>query len=85
VGIDRNASRIHLSNRARGVLCDRLRWFEPHDAPSFALWWIKSGNIPSVDEGNAPLDCLRRFGPTAVAFTIGQSFPVFRAFARRTD
>jgi len=51
----------------------RRDWFEPLGVP-FALWWIKIGEIPSVDDGRRRLEMLARLGPTPDAFTFKQRF-----------
>jgi Domain of unknown function (DUF3291) len=53
----------------------RKEWFEASGAPSFALWWIPTGTIPSVEEGKARLEMIRREGPTADAFSFKVAFP----------
>jgi hypothetical protein len=58
-----------------GPLRDRREWFLPYDGPMLALWWIPAGHIPTVAEGKAKLDELRRLGPTPAAFTFRKPFP----------
>jgi hypothetical protein len=58
-----------------GVFKDRKKWFEPHDAPHIALWWIPAGHIPTPQEGKERLGLLHRNGPTPEAFTFKQPFP----------
>jgi Domain of unknown function (DUF3291) len=57
------------------VLRDRAKWFEPHAAPHYCLWWIPAGHIPTVKEAQERLDHYRRNGPTGHAFWFGQTFP----------
>jgi Domain of unknown function (DUF3291) len=65
-----------------GPLRDRKQWFEPFDGPFQVLWWIPAGHIPTIDEAIAKLDCLKRHGPSADAFTFRELFP---APARHED
>jgi hypothetical protein len=58
-----------------GPLRDRREWFLPYDGPMLALWWIPAGHTPTVAEGKAKLDELRRLGPTPSAFTFRKAFP----------
>lgn len=46
----------------------RARWFVPSEVPTFAIWWIAAGTVPTLAEGVARLEKLRRDGPTADAF-----------------
>lgn len=53
----------------------RAEWFEESDLPTFALWWVPSGSLPTVDEAKARLETLRKEGPTPEAFTFKRPFP----------
>ncbi len=57
------------------VLRQRHEWFEKFDGMYMALWWIKAGHIPTVDEAKQRLEYLRKHGASAQAFTFKQSFP----------
>jgi len=46
----------------------RARWFAPSQVPTLAIWWIAAGTVPTLEEGVARLERLRRDGPTANAF-----------------
>ncbi len=52
----------------RQVLARRKEWFEPID-PSFALWWVEAGHIPTVSEGMDRLAQLGNEGPGPDVFT----------------
>lgn len=56
------------------VYADRKKWFEPPNKSPFALWWIKVGEIPSVEEGLRRLNLLWQDGPSPEAFTFKQQF-----------
>jgi hypothetical protein len=58
-----------------GPLRDRREWFLPYDGPMLALWWVPAGHTPTVAEGKAKLDDLRRLGPSPNAFTFRRPFP----------
>lgn len=49
----------------------RADWFEHLDAPSYVIWTIPAGHIPTVAEGKARLMQLRAAGPSATAFDFG--------------
>lgn len=57
------------------VLRQRRAWFERHVEPHFALWWIEAGTIPTPTEALERVERLRRFGPTAEAFTFRTPYP----------
>jgi heme-degrading monooxygenase HmoA len=57
------------------VFARRREWFEHMDEVYLVLWWVPSGHIPSVDEGVARLQLLRREGPGPDAFTLKAPFP----------
>jgi uncharacterized protein DUF3291 len=59
----------------QGVLRDRKRWFAKFDGPYYALWWIRAGHFPSIEEGRERLDYLRAHGETADAFSFKNVFP----------
>jgi hypothetical protein len=46
----------------------RADWFERADRPTFVMWWVAHGHIPTVDEAMARLDDLRTNGPSERAF-----------------
>ena len=52
----------------RSVLARRQEWFDPIE-PSFALWWIEAGHVPTVAEGLAKLAQLGNEGPGEEVFT----------------
>jgi len=56
------------------VLRDRAKWFEKAAEPTYCLWWIAAGHVPTVAEGAERLDRLRRHGPTPFAFSFAQQF-----------
>lgn len=52
----------------------RKKWFEPI-TPSYVLWWIPVGHIPTVEEGEQKLELLAREGSSSAAFSFKQRFP----------
>jgi hypothetical protein len=56
------------------VMRRRAEWFEKMEL-FMCLWWVPAGHIPTVAEGLARLESLRRLGPTAEAFTFKDPFP----------
>jgi heme-degrading monooxygenase HmoA len=68
----------------RGVLARRREWFLVSDAPFQALWWVKAGQPPTVEDGLARLECLRGNGPGPDAFTFKELFPAPELWGRNT-
>jgi Domain of unknown function (DUF3291) len=52
----------------RAILARRNEWFDRIE-PAVALWPVAEGHFPSLAEGLAKLDQLKREGPGAKAFT----------------
>jgi hypothetical protein len=55
-----------------GALKRRSEWFQRFERPATALWWVPSGNRPSVAQAVARLDYLQTHGVTPFAFTFQQ-------------
>jgi Domain of unknown function (DUF3291) len=53
----------------------RREYFDRFDRAYQALWWVRSGHRPSIDEGLSRLWMLDRFGPSSNAFTFKARFP----------
>jgi hypothetical protein len=56
------------------VYKNRKQWFHLMGAPSYALWWVPAGHIPTVEEGLAKLKRLEAEGPSPHAFSFKQRF-----------
>ena len=56
------------------VFRDRKRWFEQQDGPSYAMWWITAGELPSVEDGKQRLEHLRANGASPYAFDFRNRF-----------
>jgi hypothetical protein len=52
----------------------RFEWFERYGSAYVALWWVPSGNIPTLEEGLERLSILERNGPTQDAFSFARRF-----------
>lgn len=52
----------------------RREWFERMQEFFVVLWWVRSGERPSVDDAIAKLELLRTKGPSPEAFTFRQTF-----------
>lgn len=59
---------VYRQQDHRAVLARRNEWFDPID-PSFALWWVEPGHLPTVAEGMDRLAQLGAEGPGDAVFT----------------
>jgi hypothetical protein len=59
----------------REVMHRRREWFEKMGEAYLALWWVRTGHVPTVEEAEQRLRHLREHGPTEHAFTFRQPFP----------
>jgi len=53
----------------------RKDWFAKLDQAYFAMWWIKTGHIPTIEESQERLQYLNEHGDTSFAFTFRKNFP----------
>lgn len=53
----------------------RLEFFEPHDGPHLAMWWVPEGHVPTVDEALERLADLAANGPSERVFTFASVAP----------
>ena len=57
------------------VFKDRARWFEKPDKPTYCLWWVPAGHIPTVAEGRERLTHYQQHGATPYSFWFSKMFP----------
>jgi hypothetical protein len=57
------------------ILKQRRAWFEKFDGVMLALWWIRAGHTPTIEEAKSRLAHLEQHGPTQTSFTFKQTFP----------
>jgi hypothetical protein len=57
------------------VMARRRDYFDRFDGAYQALWWIRAGTVPSVNDGLSRLWYLDRFGPSPHAFTFKTRYP----------
>jgi hypothetical protein len=62
-------------SRHRQILQQRPQWFQRFDGPYVALWWVPSGQIPSVEEAKERLSYLSAHDETPYAFSFKKPFP----------
>ncbi len=53
----------------------RREWFEKFDGMYVALWWVRAGHIPTVEEAKQKLEYLTRHGESREVFTFRKPFP----------
>jgi hypothetical protein len=64
---------VYLSAHAE-VMRQRRQWFEKFEGIYLALWWIKAGHIPTIDEAKDRLEYLSSNGESEKAFTFKNPF-----------
>lgn len=57
------------------VFRDRAKWFKKMEKPSYCLWWIPIGHIPSVAEARERLEHYQVHGATPYSFWFSQHYP----------
>jgi hypothetical protein len=72
-------------SRHRELLRQRSEWFARFEGAYAALWWVKVGHRPSVDEARQRLACLSEKGPTPYAFSFQAVFPPDASLAGHDD
>jgi len=58
-----------------GVFRDRAKWFAKMKKPSYCLWWIPIGHLPTVAEGRERLEHYWQHGSTRFSFWFSEPFP----------
>lgn len=53
----------------------RKEWFLKYGKAHFALWWIKKGDLPTIEESVKRLTYLQENGPSENAFNFKTRFP----------
>ena len=53
----------------------RAEWFQKPDRPINALWWIRAGHIPTLEDAVRRLDYLTEHGPSEQGWSLSQRFP----------
>ncbi|MDJ0703884.1 MAG: DUF3291 domain-containing protein [Leptolyngbyaceae cyanobacterium MO_188.B28] len=53
----------------------RRQWFERLPDQHFAMWWLPSDQLPTVEEGKSKLDYLSLHGDSPECFTFAKPYP----------
>ena len=56
-------------------LIRRKEWFNKYGKAHFAQWWIKKGDLPTIEQAIERLDYIQRHGPSERAFNFKKRFP----------
>jgi len=71
--LEQLAAFAYRNLRHRTVMRRRAEWFV--EMPAYlALWWVRSGTVPTLSEGLTKLELIGRVGPTAEAFDFRSAF-----------
>jgi hypothetical protein len=54
----------------------RREWFQSFGKAYFAMWWIRKGHFPTIEEAIEKLEHLQKNGATETAFDFKQKFPL---------
>ncbi|MGI9414534.1 MAG: DUF3291 domain-containing protein [Hyphomicrobiales bacterium] len=54
----------------------REEWFHPSATTYLALWWVENDRLPTAGEGQEKVAYLEKNGPSPLAFTFKQRFPM---------
>lgn len=65
---------VYKSGHAQ-VMRQRRQWFEKFEGMYLALWWVKAGHIPTVEEAKHRLEYLSEHGESQHVFTFRKPFP----------
>ena len=56
------------------LLKAKNEWFTKLGEAHLALWWVKKGHIPTVEEALEKLKFIKQNGPTSAVFTFAKRF-----------
>ncbi len=65
---------VYRDKAHRDIMRRKEEWFQDIEI-YMALWWVKAGDIPTLQDAAERLDILAANGPTEEAFTFKDSFP----------
>ncbi|MEM7082145.1 MAG: DUF3291 domain-containing protein [Pseudomonadota bacterium] len=68
----------------RDVMRGRRQWFKKMEAAHLVMWWIKKGDLPTVEDARDRLDHLRAQGHSARAFDFRHLYPIAQPCGRPT-
>ena len=57
------------------VFRQRAHWFQPMERPSYCLWWVPAGHVPTVPEGRERLEHYQANGATPYSFWFSHHSP----------
>lgn len=55
-------------------LKQKRKWFIADQRPTYVLWWIPAGHVPTIEEAMDKLNVLRKLGPSETAFSFAKTF-----------
>jgi hypothetical protein len=62
------------TGRHKSALGLRWAWFRKGEWPTYVMWWVENGDIPTWKQASDKLEMLKDIGPTAEAFNFRTSF-----------
>ena len=65
---------VYKEEAHKNIMRRRREWFDKMEF-FMVLWWVKAGEVPSLEQAIEKLDLLREQGPSPEAFTFRNDFP----------
>ncbi len=56
------------------VMKQRRNWFHQVAEATTALWWVRAGEVPTLQQAETKIRTLREQGPTSASFGLNQIF-----------
>ncbi|MEM6878320.1 MAG: DUF3291 domain-containing protein [Bacteroidota bacterium] len=60
------------------IMGQKKLWFEKMEGPHLAIWWIPSGQFPSLQDGKNMLKTLGQEGPSELVFGMKELMRMFK-------
>ncbi|WP_124553702.1 DUF3291 domain-containing protein [Methylophilus methylotrophus] len=73
--LDGLKSFVYSSNHLL-ALKSAKKWFKQLDERVYVLWWIKAGDIPTIELAKSKLDLINSIGPSPLAFDFTEPFDI---------
>ena len=65
---------VYKEDAHKNIMRRRREWFDKMEF-FMVLWWVKAGELPSLEQAVEKLELLKELGPSPEAFTFRDDFP----------
>ena len=65
---------VYKEDAHKNIMRRRREWFDKMEF-FMVLWWVKAGEVPSLEQAIEQLELLKEQGPSPEAFTFRDDFP----------